>query len=272
MGRWLYPIAKRAGRFFALKNGEELEVSIENYSQLVRDGRLVEDDSWGVNTNFHQAKQGDEIFIYTGDRNIGIIGYATILKVDQENQTFKLDFNLKRCKELLHKPVPAALVRKWGVLVWRGAVADLTPHWEKLRPRLPWKTREPDLDPAACDLGNPDPQRVTVQVTRVLRETALIRDLKILHTDTCQLCGTRLSFPDGRSYSEGHHLRPLGKPHNGPDLAENVLILCPNCHALCDYGAVRLVIKVLRRETGHKISERYVRYHNSKIALPGAKA
>ena len=37
------------------------------------------------------------------------------------------------------------------------------------------------------------------------------------------------------SYSEGAHIRPLGKPHDGPDQPDNVL--CPNCHVLFGAGA-----------------------------------
>lgn len=38
-------------------------------------------------------------------------------------------------------------------------------------------------------------------------------------------------------YAEAAHIRALGSPHNGPDVIENVLCLCPNHHVLFDNGA-----------------------------------
>lgn len=61
--------------------------------------------------------------------------------------------------------------------------------------------------------------------------------VKRLYNDTCQVCGTRLVNAAG-AYSEGAHIRPLGVPHNGPDTLDNILCLCPNCHALFDGHAL----------------------------------
>ena len=38
----------------------------------------------------------------------------------------------------------------------------------------------------------------------------------------------------GRRHAEICHIKPLGRPHNGPDVPENILCLCPNCHVLLD--------------------------------------
>lgn len=72
-------------------------------------------------------------------------------------------------------------------------------------------------------------------VTRVVRDTAQARHIKDLHDYKCQVCGTRLVGSAG-PYAEAAHIRPLGKPHNGPDTADNILCLCPNHHVLFDYG------------------------------------
>jgi predicted restriction endonuclease len=103
-----------------------------------------------------------------------------------------------------------------------------------------------------------------VETYRVLRDTALARRLKELHQDSCQICGTQLQLSD-RAYSEAHHIKPLGKPHNGPDIAENILVLCPNDHALLDYGAMELDLTKLRQEPNHRIAPEYVNYHNTVI-------
>ncbi|MCB5910964.1 HNH endonuclease [Streptomyces pinistramenti] len=101
-----------------------------------------------------------------------------------------------------------------------------------------------------------------------------------MYQDTCQVCGVRLVVsPDGKAISEAAHIQALGKPHNGPDTIENVLCLCPNCHALLDRGALQLtddcdVIDgltqkfkyALTRVKEHHIQVRYLRQHRSRWA------
>ena len=74
------------------------------------------------------------------------------------------------------------------------------------------------------------PERILVETYRILRDTELARKIKKLHKNECQLCGTTITLQDGTSYSEAHHICPLGTPHNGPDVAGNILVLCPNHH------------------------------------------
>jgi len=35
-------------------------------------------------------------------------------------------------------------------------------------------------------------------------------------------------------------MEPLGTPHNGPDVYENIVCVCPNHHVLLDYGVIPL--------------------------------
>jgi len=157
--------------------------------------------------------------------------------------------------------------QRTGIALRWKLIRQVNEPWTGKFPRLGWmKLTEVFPDQEAADRGNPDPKRMTTQQSRIVRETAQIRYLKRLHDHSCQLCRTRLSLPNGSAYSEGHHLRPLGKPHNGPDIRSNIIILCPNCHALCDFGAVRLDARRLRRHDGHTVADVYIRYHNSRIA------
>ena len=39
MAAWLYPISKRADRWFILDDGTKLKVSVENYAKLVKSMR-----------------------------------------------------------------------------------------------------------------------------------------------------------------------------------------------------------------------------------------
>jgi len=43
-----------------------------------------------------------------------------------------------------------------------------------------------------------------------------------------------------------HHIRPLGRPHDGPDEPENILVLCPNHHTDFDYGRLTVDPKTYR--------------------------
>jgi hypothetical protein len=113
----------------------------------------------------------------------------------------------------------------------------------------------------ASDLATP-PERIPVEINRILRDTELAREIKKAHGYKCQMCEYVLRLPDGSDYAEAHHIQPLGQPHNGPDVAGNILCLCARHHAEVDYGAIRIDIRALRTHSSHKVDERYVAYHN----------
>ncbi|MFJ7135987.1 YDG/SRA domain-containing protein [Streptomyces fungicidicus] len=54
------------------------------------------------------------------------------------------------------------------------------------------------------------PRSRSTQVRRLIRDTVAAQRIKQLYEGECQLCGLRLTGPDGRPYSEGAHIRPLG--------------------------------------------------------------
>lgn len=126
-----------------------------------------------------------------------------------------------------------------------------------------------DATPVAADIalpaGNAAPGRAAQTSYRVLRDTTLARQIKLLHRDECQLCGLALQISPTKTYSEAHHIIPLGAPHNGPDQASNVIVLCPNHHALCDMGAIELRRQDLRATVGHQIADVSLNYHNGRI-------
>lgn len=121
------------------------------------------------------------------------------------------------------------------------------------------------------------PRSRSMRVRRLIRDTAAAQRIKQLYDGECQLCGLRLMGPDGTPYCEGAHIKPLGRPHHGPDVEPNILCLCPNCHVRLDIGAVtvdddRSVIvradlsgvRLLPRLTvkdGHRVHEEYLCYH-----------
>lgn len=120
--------------------------------------------------------------------------------------------------------------------------------------------------PSASDIEPPiAPERLLIETYRVLRDTELARKIKTLHKNICQICGETIKLKNDQSYAEAHHIKPLGNPHNGPDVAENIVVLCPNHHVMFDYGALSLDAKNLRTLQGHIISDAYIAYHNEVI-------
>ncbi|EKO3994020.1 hypothetical protein DX541_22410 [Vibrio fluvialis] len=79
------------------------------------------------------------------------------------------------------------------------------------------------------------------------------------------MCGLQIQLPNGNLYSEAHHIIPLGTPHNGSDTPENIIVLCPNHHVMCDYGAIELSLEEIKQVSSHSISPKSIDYHNMVI-------
>jgi 5-methylcytosine-specific restriction endonuclease McrA len=124
------------------------------------------------------------------------------------------------------------------------------------------------LTPKAIDFetdGVEEPERGYVTTYRILRDTNLARQLKVLYSHECQICNMTINLPSGERYSEAHHIIPLGSPHNGPDTPENIIVLCPNHHVMLDYGVIKLNAEIIVQKSGHKLSTQSINYHNQKI-------
>ncbi len=130
-------------------------------------------------------------------------------------------------------------------------------------------------EPLASDLvlsPGTDSTAPTREVTtnRIIRDTIMTRKVKALHHSKCQICGTTIFLPKGSGYSEAHHIVPLGAPHKGPDTPSNIIIVCPNHHAMLDLGCMDLVDSMITTVEGHCISPESITYHNDVI-VPAAK-
>ena len=138
----------------------------------------------------------------------------------------------------------------------------------RLSKEYDWSPYLPNLTvpktPQPLDIAKP-PERIKTTTYRILRDTAIARRVKLLHQYSCQLCGNAINLPDGSQYAEAHHIRPLGEPHNGPDVDGNILCLCPNHHVEMDYGIRQLVIADIRTVKGHAIDPAHVDYHNKIV-------
>lgn len=106
--------------------------------------------------------------------------------------------------------------------------------------------------------------------------------LKKIYNDVCQVCGNRIQFFDSLGYSEVHHIIPHGQPHYGKDDISNMIVLCPNCHVLFDYGIISIEpIKMILRHADsnnklngkkvfvvkHNINVESLKYHNDNIFI-----
>jgi hypothetical protein len=119
-------------------------------------------------------------------------------------------------------------------------------------------------EPPPTDLVEP-PERAKTLVYRVIRDTAMSQEVKQLCGWECQICGHAITMPDGTRYAEAHHIQPLGGEHNGPDIRENIICVCPNHHVELDYGIREIRVEDLLSVPAHEIAKRYIDYHNEKI-------
>ena len=135
---------------------------------------------------------------------------------------------------------------------------------------------EQPLEPKDAPPGKKKPKKRASTTTRTIRDSALSRWVKERHQHCCQVCDLVLNTPVG-PYAEGAHIRPLGRPHSGPDVPDNLICLCPNCHVLFDAGLIGVgpggeLIGVegerrLRSATHHKPSPENFEYHRTMHGL-----
>ena len=117
----------------------------------------------------------------------------------------------------------------------------------------------------AKDVDRP-PSKYRLTTYRILRDTALARNIKDLYRYRCQFCDCdALHLANGIPYAEAHHIKPLGSHHKGLDVPGNILCVCPNCHVLLDYCAVKIKLSKLKINPGHNIEKKYIAYHNARV-------
>lgn len=219
---------------------------------------------------------------------------------DPGNEDQELNRGNEALQEAIDTPLPIFLFfqpldsKKWE---FRGIVEVVSYEYEPQNERYVYTfTLKPIDRPGEREEGGerggtialdeeemvPDaaPPRSKSTRCRIIRNTNVVRELKQAYGCECQACGEKRRRSDAE-YAEGHHLRPLGAPHHGPDAAGNVLILCPNHHADFDYGMVHINPdsyelthaydeevngKELTIDPGHELDARHIRYYNRGIA------
>ena len=120
-------------------------------------------------------------------------------------------------------------------------------------------------------------KRAQGTVLRIVRDTKIANDVKVLYKHNCQVCGIAIPTKSG-FYSEGAHIKPLGKPHNGDDSLENLICLCPNHHVMFDKGVfsinndlelIGVVSGILNVSAKHRINKENLAYHRTIHGFEG---
>ena len=150
-------------------------------------------------------------------------------------------------------------IGKSGFLVYRFRLV-------KLDSALPPNKLSKGLIPLPT--GSDAPRRITTNAARIIRDSKLGRELKKLYGYRCQVCSIEITTNAG-PYAEAAHIKPVGKPHNGPDRPENLLCLCPNHHLMLDKGVYMInddlsligIEGKLIKHSEHEISIEHIRYH-----------
>ena len=160
---------------------------------------------------------------------------------------------------------PAAVVfknriQKSGISVPEPAAEDLKRQWAEYLQGLGRSSpgdnlgsESTTLNEASVETGLPEddmepPGAVQYTTTRRVRNTAKGDQLKRLYSFKCQVCAYAIRVPrEGiGNYAEVHHFKPLGGDHKGLDNWNNMLVLCPNCHAEFDGLALAIEPKSFR--------------------------
>ncbi len=168
-------------------------------------------------------------------------------------------YELKHPVTVDHIKGDAVLAKWWQSKPWRGRPKSIKPQRvasrllsliSRLNPRLArllGRYQSPTHDSMRSvnlpDEDDDPPATVHYTISRKVRNTAKGENLKLLYKCKCQVCGYRIRVPrlGSAGYVEVHHLRPLGGKHQGRDNWDNMLVVCPNCHA--EFDALAMAIE-----------------------------
>lgn len=108
----------------------------------------------------------------------------------------------------------------------------------------------------------------------VYRDRRVAAKVGQAHDFQCQICGMVIEAPDGSLITPTTHLKSLTVPHQGPDVPENVVCLCPTHRVQLDLGiltieddltvvdeAHKVAVGELVVSPRHQVGAEYIRYH-----------
>lgn len=116
----------------------------------------------------------------------------------------------------------------------------------------------------SADISEPN-NRIESISYRIVRDTVMSKRIKNIHKFKCQICDKVIVLKNNVRYTEAHHIKPLGTPHNGPDIAANIICVCPDDHVRLDFGAMKIDKTKLTMNSKHQIGDEFILYHNDEI-------
>lgn len=100
--------------------------------------------------------------------------------------------------------------------------------------------RTPVQRAARLAAADPTPRTATVTTTVFLRNADVVVETLLRAKGICEGCARPAPFDrltDNTPYLEVHHRIPLAQ--HGPDIVENAIALCPNCHREAHHGQMK---------------------------------
>lgn len=90
--------------------------------------------------------------------------------------------------------------------------------------------------------GNPSPPQKEVTSTSYQRDADVVAWVLEVANGFCECCDNPAPFQreDGTPFLEVHHVQRLAD--GGPDIVENAVALCPNCHRELHFGVDKLLM------------------------------
>ena len=288
------------GWLFQLSNSEESNWGSvdEFYANLWDEGSdpiEIESKVWGkLNSKDLLPRAGDGIAFYHTSRarfpsddrfgkrpRISLIGTLLDVKTTGELRRIRVQISRGTFAAMRENPILLSdetrpLFEACGKV--KGSIAtcyEIPPAvWTKF---LSFVLAPPEEKKGASGIGTSverPPERMEYTISRVVRDSRKTKELKDLYGFTCQICGDRLEIGPDEYYAEVHHIRPLGGVHAGHDSTDNMLVVCPNHHAMFDMGVpvfdrqnrVAVNGKTYPLTLKHEVARENLDYHNSEIA------
>ncbi len=267
-------------QYYFYNTDDEWIIGSPRFHNLINGGfAAVGGDKKKIGEQFRQLKQDDVLMMY--ENKVGVVAIGRVIEAwdgIQHTQSryytpeetarfadgpFEYRIKVEWFRDLSNDPLTPKLIRQSLGFTPRKSIGYYPNYQEEIENMLgKLPPTHPQL-PTSMDLSSPE--RNITTTWRILRDTYMATYIKVLHEYRCQVCGNIIELPNGKRYAEAHHIKPLGSPHNGPDVKGNILCLCPNHHVELDYGVIPITVSELICTKGHGIDSKYVDYHNRFI-------
>lgn len=168
-------------------------------------------DFWANTANHHTTRRGQWLNA----------GYHAFLQARTESVLFRRQVPVASGRTPAEAPTgdPSELQKRIA-----AAVAAIEAEGSELPPAPP---------------GSVAPDREPATTSRFIRDPNVIAWVLCVADGTCEVCDAPAPFArdNGTPFLEVHHLFPLAE--GGPDVTQNAVAACPNCHRRLHFGSDR---------------------------------